>query len=88
MPGVIQIEALAQACCILVALSFPEEAAGKRPAFAGIDEARFKKPVRPGDTLKLCADLIQFRRGLATFSAQATVRGEVVCQAMIKAVMV
>ena len=36
MPGVIQLEALAQACCILMAVSFPEEAAGKRPAFAGI----------------------------------------------------
>ncbi len=34
MPGVIQLEALAQACCILMAVSFPAEAAGKRPAFA------------------------------------------------------
>lgn len=88
MPGVIQIEALAQACCVLMALSFPEEAAGKRPAFAGIEEARFRRPVRPGDELRLHAELQQFRRGFATFSARAEVRGEKVCEAVIKAAMV
>jgi 3-hydroxyacyl-[acyl-carrier-protein] dehydratase len=88
MPGVLQIEALAQACCILIALSFPEDAAGKRPAFAGIEEARFRKPVRPGDILHLHADLTQYRRGFATFNARAEVRGEKVCDAVIKAAMI
>ena len=88
MPGVLQIEALAQASCILMALSFPEAAAGKRPAFAGIEEARFRKPVRPGDTLHLFSELNQFRRGFATFTARAEVRGEKVCEAVIKAAMV
>jgi 3-hydroxyacyl-[acyl-carrier-protein] dehydratase len=88
MPGVIQIEALAQACCILIALSFPEDAKGKRPAFAGIEEARFRKPVRPGDALRLHAEIIRYRRGFATFAAHADVNGEKVCEATIKAAMV
>ena len=88
MPGVIQIEALAQACCLLIALSFPEDAAGKRPAFIGIEEARFRKPVRPGDVLRLYADLTQYRRGFATFTTRAEVNGEKVCDAVIKASMV
>ena len=88
MPGVIQLEALAQACCILMAVSFPAEAAGKRPAFAGMEEVRFRKPVRPGDVLFLHADLTQFRRGFATFAAHADVNGEVACEAILKATLV
>ncbi len=88
MPGVIQIEALAQACCLLIALSFPEDAAGKRPAFVGIEEARFRKPVRPGDVLRLHAELTAYRRGFATFAARAEVNGEKVCETVIKAAMV
>ena len=88
MPGVIQLEALAQACCILMAVSFPAEAAGKRPAFAGMEEVRFRKPVRPGDVLFLHADLTQFRRGFATFAAHADVNSEVACEAILKATLV
>ena len=88
MPGVIQLEALAQACCILMAISFPEESAVKRPAFAGMEEVRFRKPVRPGDILKLHVDLTQFRRGFATFATHADVNGEKVCEAIIKATLV
>jgi 3-hydroxyacyl-[acyl-carrier-protein] dehydratase len=88
MPGVIQIEALAQAACILIGLSFPEDAQGKRPAFAGIEEARFRKPVRPGDTLRLIVVLEKYRRGFAIVKAQAEVGAEVVCEATIKATMV
>lgn len=88
MPGVIQIEALAQAACILIAKSFPAEAQGKRPAFAGIDDARFRRAVRPGDILKLHVELESFRRGFATVKAQAQVDGKVVSEATIKATLV
>lgn len=88
MPGVIQLEALAQACCILMAVSFPAEAAGKRPAFAGMEEVRFRKPVRPGDVLHLHADLTQFRRGFGTFAVHADVNGEKACEAILKATLV
>lgn len=88
MPGVLQIEALAQASCLLVALSFPEDAAGKRPAFAGINEARFRKPVRPGHVLTLRAELEKYRRGFATLKTRAEIDGETVSEAGIVAVMV
>lgn len=88
MPGVLQIEALAQASCLLVALSFPDEAAGKRPAFAGINEARFRKPVRPGHVLTLHAELEKYRRGFATLKTRAEIDGELAAEAGIIAAMV
>jgi 3-hydroxyacyl-[acyl-carrier-protein] dehydratase len=88
MPGVLQIEALAQALCILIAESFPEAAAGKRPAFAGIEDVRFRRAVRPGDVLELNVELVQFRRGFATANAHASVDGEKVAEAVLKATMV
>ncbi len=88
MPGVLQIEALAQVSCILVALSYPEDSAGKRPAFAGIEECRFRKPVRPGHVLTLKAELEKYRRGFAVLRASAEADGQVVAEAIIKASMV
>lgn len=88
MPGVLQIEALAQACCLLVALSFPEDGAGKRPAFAGINEARFRKPVRPGHVLTLHAVLDKYRRGFATLKTRAEIAGELAAEADIIAAFV
>lgn len=88
MPGVLQIEALAQASCILVALSFPDDAAGKRPVFGGINEARFRRPVRPGDILVLRAELEKYRRGFAILKTRAEVNGEVAAEASIIATMI
>ncbi len=88
MPGVLQIEALAQVSCILVALSFPEESAGKRPAFAGIEEARFRRPVRPGHILTLIGELEKYRRGFAVVKTRVEIEGELVAEAIIKASMV
>ena len=80
-------EALAQVSCILIALSFPE-LRGKRPAFTGIEEAKFRKPVRPGDRLELTAELRKMRRGFAVLGARAEVNGELSAEAVIKASMV
>jgi 3-hydroxyacyl-[acyl-carrier-protein] dehydratase len=88
MPGVLQIEALAQISCMLVFLSFPEETAGKRPAFAGIEEARFRRPVRPGHTLALSGELDKYRRGFAVIKAKAEIDGDPVAEAVIKASMI
>jgi 3-hydroxyacyl-[acyl-carrier-protein] dehydratase len=88
MPGVLQIEALAQVSCILIALSFPEESAGKRPAFAGIEEARFRRPVRPGHILTLIAELDKYRRGFAVVKTRIEIDGELAAEAIIKASMV
>ncbi len=88
MPGVLQIEALAQVSCLLIYLSFPEETMGKRPAFAGVEEARFRKPVRPGHILTLRGDLDKFRRGFAIVKTRAEIDGELVAEAIIKASLV
>jgi beta-hydroxyacyl-ACP dehydratase FabZ len=87
VPGVIQIEALAQISCILVALSL-DDIKGKRPAFTGIEAARFRKPVRPGDVLVLKSELQKMRRGIAVLTTRAEVRGELAAEAVIKAAMV
>ena len=82
MPGVLIIEALAQASGILVFLT-----AGQKPDteslyyLAGVDNVRFKKTVEPGDTLKLKVKLVKSRRDVWKFTAEASVDGEVVCQA-------
>ncbi|MBK8803526.1 MAG: 3-hydroxyacyl-ACP dehydratase FabZ [Fibrobacteres bacterium] len=86
MPGVIQIEALAQVATILVLLSFPMD--GKRPAFLGIDKARFRRAVRPGDSLRLEVDLLSFRRNMATVQSRILIDGQLSCEAELMATMV
>lgn len=82
MPGVLILEALAQATGILAIMS----EGGKRPEnslyyFVGIDKARFKKPVTPGDQLSLEVKLNRTMRGMWMFSAEAKVDGKVVTSA-------
>ncbi|CAN5212795.1 MAG: 3-hydroxyacyl-ACP dehydratase FabZ [Chloroflexia bacterium] len=74
MPGVLIVEALAQVGA--VALLGTEEHQGKMAFFAGIDGVRFKRQVRPGDTLRLEVEIGRMRRGVGSGSAKATVDGE------------
>ncbi len=82
MPGVLIVEALAQAAAIL---SF--KTLGGKPDdksvyyFVGIDGARFKRPVSPGDQLILEVSIQANKRGLWKFSAQAKVEGQVAAEA-------
>ena len=84
MPGVMMIEALAQAAALL---SF--DAVGASPDdnqiyyFAGIDAARFKRPVEPGDQLVLDVTLDRMKAGVFKFSARATVDGELAVEAQL-----
>lgn len=84
VPGVIQIEAMAQVGCILLFLSF-DELKGKRPAFTGIDEAKFKMPVRPGDTLTMTLTIDKYRRGFAVLKAEGRIGDQLAVEAIIKA---
>jgi 3-hydroxyacyl-[acyl-carrier-protein] dehydratase len=79
MPGVLIVEALAQTACV-AALSLPEYQ-GKIGLFAGIDSVRFKRPVRPGDTLRLEITLDKMRRNIGRGSGKATVDGQLACEA-------
>ena len=74
MPGVLMVEALAQAGAVAV-LSEPENR-GKLALFAGIDDVRFKRVVRPGDELTLECEIDQVRGPIGRGKAKATVDGK------------
>lgn len=77
MPGVLIVEALAQAGA--VAILSRDEFKGKTPLFAGIDKLRFKKQVIPGDTLRLEVEIIKIKGPVGKGKAVATVDGKVAC---------
>lgn len=79
MPGVLIIEALAQVGA--VALLSMDEFKGKIAYFGGINKARFKKKVVPGDKLKLEIEIIKMRGPMGIGSAKATVDGEIAATA-------
>jgi len=80
-PGVLQVEALAQVGAVAM-LSLPENK-GKLALFAGIDEVRFKRPVTPGDTLRLEVEILTLRRGIGKGNGTITVDGQVVCSGVL-----
>jgi 3-hydroxyacyl-[acyl-carrier-protein] dehydratase len=85
MPGVLILEALAQASGILAHESVPEEERNKDYLylFAGVENTRFKRMVEPGDQLRLTARLQRQKRGIWKFSGEATVDGELACSTEI-----
>lgn len=85
MPGVLIIEAMAQACAVLaMARLTPEQRAEKALFFfAGIDGARFKKVVVPGDQLIFDCKYIKDRAGICWYEAKATVDGQLACEAKL-----
>lgn len=81
MPGVLIVEALAQVGAVAVLKK--EENRGRLAFFAGIDNCRFKKQVRPGDQLRLEVEMTRVRGPIGKGKAIATVDGEVACEAEI-----
>jgi 3-hydroxyacyl-[acyl-carrier-protein] dehydratase len=87
MPGVLILEAMAQtagAVCIV--------AAGSRPTpsvvyLTSVDQAKFRRPVVPGDTLRIHVEKMRQRMNLWKFRAEAEVDGSIVAEAVISAVM-
>ncbi|WP_018923090.1 3-hydroxyacyl-ACP dehydratase FabZ [Salsuginibacillus kocurii] len=79
MPGVLIVEAMAQTGA--VAILSQEENKGKLAFFAGIDSCRFKREVKPGDTLVLEMELTKVRRGIGKGKGTATVDGELAVEA-------
>ncbi|MGH8479823.1 MAG: 3-hydroxyacyl-ACP dehydratase FabZ [Gammaproteobacteria bacterium] len=86
MPGVLILEAMAQTTALLTFGSEPE---GSRPDtfyyLVGVDKARFKKPVVPGDQLRMEARLTRELRGIFRFETEARVDGKLVASAEIMA---
>jgi 3-hydroxyacyl-[acyl-carrier-protein] dehydratase len=78
MPGVLIVEALAQAATIAAASA--GDAAGKIGLFAGIDKVRFKRVVKPGDTLLLEAEMLAVHGPVGKCKVLATVEGQMACR--------
>ena len=82
MPGVLVVEAMAQACGVLsfrTAETLPTQ--NSVYLFVGIDKARFKRPVEPGDQLRIEVSLKRKMHGIYKFNAAAKVNGELCCSA-------
>ena len=82
-PGVLMLEALAQATALLTAQSDDQFGSGTTYFLAGIDKARFKKQVGPGDQLMLEAVFLKSRRNIWSFECKAEVDGELAASANI-----
>jgi 3-hydroxyacyl-[acyl-carrier-protein] dehydratase len=82
MPGVLVVEAMAQACAIL-SFKTLDQLPGDHAVylFVGIDKARFKRTVEPGDQLRIEVSLLRRMQGIWRFTANAKVDDQVVCTA-------
>jgi beta-hydroxyacyl-ACP dehydratase FabZ len=87
MPGVLILEALAQAAGLWL-MHTSAESRQRLPVLSGIDRARFRRPVRPGDVLELRLRIDRARRNLIRFEGTAVVDGETVAEATMLASLV
>jgi len=86
MPGVLIVEAMAQCCAVLFLRDFADRDR-KLFLFGGIDKARFRRPVVPGDQLRLECEVLQKRSNTVKMRGVATVDGAVVAEAEMLSVM-
>ncbi|WP_041439399.1 3-hydroxyacyl-ACP dehydratase FabZ [Thermovibrio ammonificans] len=86
-PGALLVEAMAQVGCILMFKSFDISPKEYVVYFMGIDKARFRKPVRPGDTVKFVLEPTVIKSRLSKMKGEAYVGDELVCDAQIMAMI-
>jgi 3-hydroxyacyl-[acyl-carrier-protein] dehydratase len=87
MPGVLIVEAMAQTAACLVVETLGKESEGKLVYFMTIDEARFRKPVVPGDSMHIHVTKTQSRRNVWKFKGEAKV-GDVLCAEAVFSAMI
>ncbi len=87
MPGVLIVEALAQAAGVLAVESLGHAGSGKLVYFMAIDEAKFRQPVEPGILLRLEVEFVQKRATVCKFAGKALIEGKVVAQANFTAMI-
>ena len=87
MPGVLIVEAMAQTAGVFVVETLAGAAAGKLVYFMTIDEARFRRPVFPGDSLRIHVTKIKNRGNVWKFSGEARVEGTLVAEARFAAMI-
>ncbi|MBU1567142.1 MAG: 3-hydroxyacyl-ACP dehydratase FabZ [Proteobacteria bacterium] len=85
MPGVLILEGMAQVGGIMAYYSNPQAIGNKLLFFAGIDKARFRKPVVPGDQLIFSLQLLKEKRSIMVMGATASVDGQLVAEAELMA---
>lgn len=85
MPGVLIIEALAQTGAVLMSKTLDADISNTVIFFLGVDKARFRKQVRPGDVLEMPVRIIKNRRGIFVFEGEARVNGVRVADATFSA---
>ncbi|MBE6448168.1 MAG: 3-hydroxyacyl-ACP dehydratase FabZ [Alphaproteobacteria bacterium] len=89
MPGVLQIEAMAQtAGAIVIAAEEDYKNSTKSVLFMSVDGVKFRKPVKPGDQMKMHVEKIRERRNVYVFKGQSIVDGQVVSEAEFTAMIV
>jgi 3-hydroxyacyl-[acyl-carrier-protein] dehydratase len=82
MPGVLIIEAMAQAGAIIMLQEIPDREK-KLAVFTGIEKAKFRRPVTPGDQLRIEVDVLSFKPRVGRMEAKAFVEGKLACQATL-----
>lgn len=87
MPGVLIVEAMAQTAGVLVVHTLGAESEGKLVYFMSIDDARFRRPVTPGDTVYIHVSKIQHRRNVWKFKGEAKVNGALCAEATFAAMI-
>lgn len=87
MPGVLIVEAMAQAAGILAVRSLGLEGSGKLVYFMAIDEAKFRAPVEPGCLLRLEVEVVQMRSKVCRFAGTASVDGKLAAEARFTAMI-
>lgn len=87
MPGVLLIEAMAQTAAVLVVHTLGAESEGKLVYFMSIDGARFRRPVVPGDTVRIEVEKVHSRGNVWKFSGKAVVDGAVAAEATYAAMI-
>jgi 3-hydroxyacyl-[acyl-carrier-protein] dehydratase len=89
MPGVMMLEAMAQTAALLAFTTTGSSALGANSViyFAGIDGARFKRPVEPGDQLVMEVELLRSKAGIYKFKGMARVGGDLACEAELMCTM-
>ena len=88
MPGVLQVEALAQAGAILLMTEKVDDPAKSLMVFTGINNCKFRRQVVPGDQLVLEVELGNMRRNFVTMKGKATVDGQICCELEASAALV
>lgn len=88
MPGVLQVEAMAQSGCVLVLKKLCDDPENTTIVFSNISKAKFRRPVVPGDQLRMEVEVVSMRRQFATLRGIATVDGKITCELEATAALV